>query len=79
MLYRILYRMKVTALIPDQIVKEVSNYAKGKNLTESLVTALKEWLSLKKISKLNKKVKTQPLDFQKSFSAAKIRSINRKR
>lgn len=71
--------MKVTALIPDQIVKEVSAYAKGKNLTESLITALKEWLSLQKMSKLSKQVKAQPLDFQKKFSAAKIRSINRKR
>ena len=48
--------MKVTALIPDSIVKEVQKYAGGKTLTESLILALKEWLSFKKIKKLNQKI-----------------------
>jgi len=74
-----LYRMKVTALIPDNIVQEVNRNASGKNLTESLVIALKEWLSLKKISRLNKKVARKPIEFRESFSASQVRSLNRKK
>lgn len=38
MLY--LMKVKVTALIPDELVDEVNAQAQGKNLTESLVIAL---------------------------------------
>ena len=69
--------MKVTALIPDQLIAEVANIAKGKNLTDSLVIALKEWIALKKISKLNKKIKANPLKFSDGFSASKNRATNR--
>ena len=71
--------MKVTALIPDQILQEVTHIAKGKNLTESLVIVLKEWLALKKIAKLNKKVSARPLEFSKGYSATAIRNTNRTR
>ncbi|GAG78241.1 unnamed protein product [marine sediment metagenome] len=40
-------RMKVTAIISDNLISEVKKYAKGKNLTESLTIALKEWLAKK--------------------------------
>jgi hypothetical protein len=70
--------MKVTALIPDNLVKEVKQYAGGKNITESLITALEEWLALKKIQFLNEAVMKQPLQFSKDFSAVKNREINRR-
>ncbi len=70
--------MKVTALIPDELVNEVKHYAGGKNLTESLVTALKEWLSLKKVHALNDEIAQKPLEFSKDTSAHKIREVNRK-
>jgi hypothetical protein len=69
--------MKVTALIPDDLIIEVKQYAGGKNLTESLITALKEWVSLRKIKELNKQVKKKPLKFIDDFSANNVRSINR--
>lgn len=78
-MHRIIHRMKVTALLPDEVVREVSQTAHGKNLTESLVIALKEWLALKKLSRLNEKIIKQPLKFQADFSAEKIRSLNRER
>jgi hypothetical protein len=71
--------MKVTALIPDPLVHEIEDYAHGKNLTESLVIALSEWLALKKIAKLGDKVVAKPLKFIPSFSAERVRYLNRKR
>ncbi len=71
--------MKVTALIPDDIVSEVREYAGGQTLTDSLILALKEWLSLKKIKKLNQQIESSPLYFKEDVSASKIRSLNRKR
>ena len=74
-----IYSMKVTALIPDDLVKDVKQYAGGKNITESLITALEEWLSLKKIQYLNEDIVKKPLEFSKDFSASKNREMNRKR
>ena len=71
--------MKVTALIPDDLVKDVKQYAGGRNITESLITALEEWLSLKKIQSLNEDIMKKPLEFSKDFSAIKNREINRRR
>ncbi|PKL15770.1 MAG: DUF2191 domain-containing protein [Spirochaetae bacterium HGW-Spirochaetae-5] len=71
--------MKVTALIPDELVNDVKHFAGGKNLTESLITALEEWLSLKKVHALNDEISKKPLKFSKDFSAAKVREVNRKR
>ncbi|MCA9422471.1 MAG: hypothetical protein KC592_15735 [Nitrospira sp.] len=70
--------MKVTALLPDELVEEVKAHAKGQTLTESLTLALEEWLRLKKIARLNAQVQKQPIEFSKSFSAARLRSLNRR-
>jgi len=75
--YRINNRMKVTALIPDDLITEVKHYAGGKNLTDSLIVALEEWVSLRKIKELNKQVKKKPLQFIDDFSADSVRLINR--
>jgi hypothetical protein len=75
---RIMYRMKVTALLPDQLIEEVKAHAKGRTLTESLTLALEEWLRLKKIAQLNEQVHQQPLQFSKGFSAARTRNLNRR-
>jgi len=69
--------MKVTALIPDELVMEVRHYAPGKNLTDSLLKALKEWKNLKKIQALNQEVLKQPLKFNDGYSAESIRHLNR--
>jgi hypothetical protein len=67
--------MKVTAIIPDLIIKEVRYYSKGKNITDSVTIALQEWLSLKHLSDLNSQVEKSPLQF--SENAEKIRKTNR--
>ncbi len=45
--------MKVTALIPDNLIQEVKEYTKGKNITESLIKAFSEWIKLQIIEELN--------------------------
>ena len=79
MAYRIFLIMKVTALIPDDLVKDVKQYTGGKNITESLITALEEWLSLKKLQFLNEDIMKKPLEFSRDFSAIKNRDLNRTR
>ncbi|MCR1795844.1 DUF2191 domain-containing protein, partial [Leptospira sp. id769339] len=36
--------MKVTAILPDDLIAEVQKYSGGKNITDSLQKALSEWL-----------------------------------
>ncbi len=64
---RILYRMKVTAIIKDNLISEVRKYARGKNLTDSLTITLKEWVDLKHIKELNGTVNDRPLEFKKKL------------
>jgi len=68
--------MKVTAIIPDNIISEVKQYSHGKNITESLIIALSEWLSLKKIKELNNNIQNNPLEFN-NYNAELLRNINR--
>ncbi len=70
--------MKVTALIQDDLIKDVRKLTEGKNLTESLTIALREWVAQQKIKRLNTKIAKTPLSFHRNFSAEKTRSINRK-
>ena len=70
--------MKVTALIPESLIDEVKTLSKGKNITESLIIVMQEWVSSKKLQSLNKAIEKSPLKFNKKYSAQKIRSLNRK-
>jgi hypothetical protein len=79
MVDRILNRMKVTAIIPDALVSDVQRLARRKNLTESIVFALREWADLQRIRELNRKVEERPLLFREGFSAASTREASRGR
>jgi len=68
--------MKVTAILPDRLIKEAQDLSNGKNITESLKIVLREWISLQKIKRLNRKIKQKPLKFD--IDPFKIRSLNRK-
>ena len=72
-------RMKVTALIPDTIIDEVKKYSNGKNITDSLMIALEDWIALQKLKNLNSLVLETPLSFERNFSAEKARKLNQKR
>ncbi|MFC2159249.1 DUF2191 domain-containing protein [Actinomycetota bacterium] len=70
--------MKVTAIISDELIKEVKKLTKGKNVTESITIALKEWLALKKVKELNQIISKEPLEFDVDFSAERAREISRR-
>lgn len=40
--------MKVTALISDELIEEVKRLTEGKNITESITIALREWVETQK-------------------------------
>lgn len=68
--------MKVTAIIPDEIISDVQKYTDGKNITDSLIKALNDWLYNKRIESLNKKLSKNPVQFKEGFSAESIRKRN---
>jgi len=71
--------MKVTALVPDDLIKDVQHFAMGGNLTESLLIALNEWVASRKLRSLGVEIRKQPLEFAPRFSAARVRGASRRR
>lgn len=59
--------MKVTALIDDDLIKEVRDFSGGKNITESLLVALNYYVSKKKLQKAMEEIENEPLQFQEDF------------
>jgi hypothetical protein len=70
--------MKVTAILPENLITLVKKYTHGKNVTDAIKIALNEWLDLKRIGTLNRLVAEKPLDFEEGMTAGKIRETNRK-
>ncbi len=68
--------MKVTTILPDELISQIKDLSNGKNITESLKIALNEWIQIQNLKRLNKEVKKKSLNFLKT--AGKIRSENRK-
>ena len=67
--------MKVTAILPDPLIAELREFTGTPTLTESLSLAIKGWLRIEKIKRLNQKIAKKPLEF--SLSAEEIRELNR--
>ena len=70
--------MKVTAIIPDEIIKDVQKYTEGKNITDRLIKALNDWLYVKRIEDLNETLARNPLQFKNGYSAEGIRNLNKR-
>ncbi len=68
--------MKVTAILPDDIINDVKEFTGGKNVTESLTHALNDWLYQKRLEKLNRKLKDNPVAFKEGYSADSIRNLS---
>ncbi len=68
--------MKVTAIIPDDIIEDIQKYTKGKNITDSLIKALNDWLYTKRIEHLNNSLANSPISFQDGFTAEGIRDLD---
>jgi hypothetical protein len=69
--------MKITALVPEELIDEVKKYSGGKNITESLIIALNDYINRQKIKKSIQKVKKGPLEFNSEFTADRVRRLNR--
>jgi len=72
--YRIYNRMKVTAIIADDLVNDVKTYTRSSTVTEAITIALKDWLDVYKIKELNQKISQNPLFID---NGQQIREANR--
>ena len=69
--------MKVTALVPDDLIARVRELTGGKTITDSLIRALSDWAAVQEVKALNRRVAEKPLSFRKGFTAASVRKISR--
>jgi hypothetical protein len=67
--------MKVTAIIPDELVKETQSMSNAKNITEAMIIALKTYIAMNKLKAMGEAIKKKPLQFK--HTAEEIREINR--
>ena len=67
--------MKVTALIPDELIKEVQRLSNAKNITDGLLVALNSYVALKKLKAMGEAINKKPLKFR--YTAQDIRDLNR--
>ena len=73
-IYRIVYLMKVTAIIADDLVNNVKAYTRSSTVTEAITIALKEWVDIHNIKELNKMIRQNPINIE---NGQNIREINR--
>jgi len=70
--------MKVTALLPDDLIARVKKLSKGANTTDALIKALREWISIKELTGVTSELKKKPLQFASPDMAERIRGLNRR-
>ena len=73
-LFRIINRMKVTAIIDDSLINDVKMLTKSSTITEAITIALKDWIDLYKIKELNKRISEMPILIE---HGKRIRQVNR--
>lgn len=71
--------MKVTALINDNLIKDVVQLSKSKNITEGLVKALEDYVYRKRIEEFIEDIDKEPLEFKEGFSSEGVRNLNRRK
>ncbi|MEI7421188.1 MAG: DUF2191 domain-containing protein [Prolixibacteraceae bacterium] len=67
--------MKVTAIIPDELVRETQNLSNARNITEAMIIALKNYIALQKLKSMGEAINHSPLKFK--LTAQEIRETNR--
>ena len=67
--------MKVTAIIPDELVNEAKSLSNAKNITEAMIIALNSYVSLEKLKAMGEAINKRPLQFK--HTAQQIRELNR--
>ena len=73
-IYRIHHRMKVTAIIADDLINNVKAYTHSSTITEAITIALKDWVDINNIKELNKKIARNPIYIE---NGQQIREMNR--
>ena len=53
--------MKVTAIIADDLIENVRRYTHSSTITEAITIALKDWVDIYNIKKLNDQIKQNPI------------------
>ena len=66
--------MKVTALLPDEMIKEAMELSETSTVTDALKTALAHYISIEKIKRASESIVLEPLEFY--FTAEELRSKN---
>lgn len=67
--------MKVTAIIPDELVRETQILSNARNITDAMIIALKNYIALQKLKAMGEAINEKPLQF--SYTAEEIRDLNR--
>jgi hypothetical protein len=67
--------MKVTAIIPDELVKETQSLSHAKTITEAMIIALNAYISIERLKKMGETISKKPLQFK--LTADEIREKNR--
>ena len=53
--------MKVTAIIPDELVKEAQSISNAKSITEAMIIALNTYVSIEKFKIMGETIQESPL------------------
>ena len=67
-------RMKVTAIISDDLIYDVKEHTHSSTVTEAITTALKDWLDIYSTRELNRKISEKPVCLD---NGPQIRETNR--
>jgi hypothetical protein len=68
--------MKVTAIIPSELIAEAMELSNAEAITETLKIALHTYIRSQKIKELGNMILSEPLEFK--YIAQELREMNRK-
>ncbi|MFC0262757.1 type II toxin-antitoxin system VapB family antitoxin [Fontibacter flavus] len=68
--------MKVTAIIPDDLINEAMALSQADTITETLKVALISYIRSQKIKQIGVTIVSEPLEFK--YSAQELRDLNRR-
>ena len=66
--------MKVTALLPEEMIREAMELSGTSTVTDALKTALTHYISIEKIKRASESIAAEPLEFY--YTAEVLRSKN---
>lgn len=68
--------MKVTAIIPDDLIADAMELSKAETITETLKVALVNYIRSQKVKQIGATIVSEPLEFK--YSAQELRDLNRR-